>query len=526
MQPTVDGGDPHTTVQGQVDAPAQSGRGRELLGATFWQGASRIFPLILNLVLTPYFITGLGFGRWSVYLLMNTIVWTISTINGGLAPAALRFFAIYAGSGNKKGTTRLLVTASALMTALGVVFAAAGLLLTPMLLTFFKVSPELKSEADFFLRTMIIIIAVLMVRNIFQSLLFAHNKFKLAAIANLLGYVIYWIGMILSIEFGWGLFGAAWTFVAQQVLISVIMVVACLPMLVRAGIGWMPKAELFELFGFAWRAQVAGMVAVVTPQKDQLVAGKMLSAQESGPYGQGANFALQLRMIPLTAMEPIQSSIGRSVGERGAEASRELGNKLQRIWVALVAGWLALGLPATYYGVRVWLPEGYAVISSDVAALSFVGVCATLLPIVLTAWCNTCGHPQVELRFTMVGLILNIAISIALAFPFGIMGVVMGTMFSQIMAAIWMELDARRTLPVRLESLLHGVPWLGFILALGLTWGLEFLAHPHLPTGSLGLLIAGLLALPGAVIYAILGFGLDTLRTYGAKVPVIGKLIR
>jgi O-antigen/teichoic acid export membrane protein len=495
---------------------------RAVVTGTMWQASAQLVPLAINLGLTPYFIRGLGIERYSVFLLVNTISAVLSTLNGGLGQSAMRFFSINVGNGDRAASTRLLWTVSWIFVGLTAVVSTAGVLGAPALLDFFSLAPELRPETVVLVNIVVVLVGIIMLRNLFNTLLIAHGRFQVTALAILTGYVVFAVGMILTIERGWGLVGVGWTYIVQQIVGSLITVPVAVPLLDRAGRTRMGRAEAATFFAYAWKVQVTGLLAVVTAQKDQLVAGRLLTAQLSGPYGQGSNFAQQLKMIPLNALGPLQSSLGRTVGEVGAADAAAAVNRMQRMWVLAVTGWVAVGLPATYVGVRTWLPDAFAV-SAQVATILFVGSFFTLLPAVLVLWCLTVGHPELELRYSLVGLLVNVIGSVGLGLAFGILGVVVGTTLSQIAATAWLAWDVRRTLPVRLDGLFRHIAWRDAALAGGITLAVELLALGHLPRGAIGLATCGALAVPGAALYAVLAFGRETVVRVLRRMPALRR---
>lgn len=493
--------------------------GRSLAGGTAWQTLAQVVPLVINLGFTPYFIVGLGTDRYSIFLLVNNVILLLSQFDGGLGQSAMRFFTLYAGRGDRVSATRLLVSVSLILTAVTVVVFGGVFLGARSLLDFFRVEPGYVPESLLLVRVLVVLLAFMMVRNLYNSLLFAHHRFRITSIAIVSGYLVYLCGMLATIRYGWGLTGVAATFVAQQILGTLITVPAGLGYIDRKGLRWMRRDEARSLFGYAWRVQITGLITMATSQKDQLVAGRMLTAQASGPYGQGANFAQNLRMLPLNAFGPLQAAIGQAVGSRGAAGARSTAERVQRVWVRGLAGYGAVGIPATYAGVGTWLRDSFGHTAAVVATLLFAASLAVLWPAVLTLWCLSLGEAGLNLRASVVGLIANVLLSVAGWFAFGMTGVVAATVLAQFTAALWLSWEASRKLDTPLEWWGRAVPWGWALLAAAVTAALEFLVAGHLPRGALGLLGCGLLAAPGFVAYLLLVFGRDGLRQVTSRLP-------
>ncbi len=506
--------------ENDVDTPSSTrpnpGTLRVLAGGATWQIIGQLFPLVINLALTPYIISGLGPERYSVFLLVSAVMMLVGRFDGGIGRSVVRYFSIYAGSGDHTALTRMTWTTTVISLVIGVIIALAAFLLSNTLLSFFAVHHELQGETTFFLRVLLVLVAVAMMRGIYSAILLAYHRYSFSAITTIIGHVIYTIGLILTVENGWGLRGMAYVFIAHQVSATIIALPPAVKYLRRPFVSWMHRDELKSFFRYAWKIQISGAITILSMQKDQIVAGRVLSAQLSGPYGQGSNFAQQLRVIPMNAVIPMQSLIGQAVGESGPKHAVAVAERIQRTWVRVTAAWVGAGVPATYFGVRAWLPDSYA-IASEVAAILLVGTGCFMWTHVLKTWAMTLGHPEIDMRFNLVGLVANVALSFALGWPFGIIGVVVASSLSQMFAMFFVLWDANRVVDTPIRSFFSDVPWLGLVVAALLTLVLELAIDPIAPRHVWGLLTCGLLAIPGAVLCLVLAFGPTQVRRYAAR---------
>ncbi|MEP7368297.1 MAG: polysaccharide biosynthesis C-terminal domain-containing protein [Dermatophilaceae bacterium] len=492
------------------DPQHHSGIGRVLAKGTSWQTAPQVLAWVINIGMTPYVISGLGPGRYSIFLLINTLTMMLSTFDGGLGPSAQRYYALYAGRDDRASTTRLLVTVSAVLGVVCSVIFAALLLAAPWVLTLFRVDPRFQPESLFLLRTLTVIVYFVFLRNLFNSILFARQQFRTTAIASFVSYGVYAAGLTLTVERGWGLRGVAYTFIAQQVMASVFTVPAALGYLDRHAVRWMPRADLVEFLRYAWKVQIASFITLFTAQKDQLVAAYLLSAQMSGPYGQGASFAEQLRLLPYNAISPMQSLIGSTVGRDGPDAALATVARVQRLWVRGITGWFAVGIPACFFGLRAWLPASFE-ISGTVGAVLLAGLFFTMAAAVLLLWALTLGHPELDVRYGVVGLVINGVLSLILAPTIGVIGVVIATAISRTASVFFLAWDARRTLQCVPPWFTRDIPLLPAIGACAITGLVELGVQGVMPHGPLGLIFSGVLALPGLLFYVQVVFGLRTL---------------
>jgi O-antigen/teichoic acid export membrane protein len=472
-----------------------------------WQAGGQLVPLLVNVLLTPVIIAGLGVDRYGLFLLISVIAMVLSNADGGIGGAALRYFALYVGRGDTVATTRLLVTAVTMVGSLAVVVFGAFYTVTGEVVRLFDVPNSLDAEGTFLLRTMVVITVVLVFRAVFAAVLNAHQRYALTSLTMVVGHVIYVVGILLTLHQGWGLYGVAGTLAAQQLVATVVIVPAACRFLDRNAVGLLTWAETREFARYAWHVQWSNLMLLAILASDSMVVGAFLPVRQVAYYGTGANFALQLRNMPLNALPPIESALGRAVGERGGEAARSEFEWLQRLWVRGTTGWGVVAMAAAWFGVTAWLGPSFAV-SGTVAVVMLGGYLVTLWADVLSSWTQVLGHPQLTARSASVAALVNLVLTLSLVVPFGILGTVAATATSQIMSMLVLLWLARRRLPGSVRSFLADVPVLPAVLAAAVVVAVETAAHPFVPSGALGLATAGLLAAPGLAVYAASAFGL------------------
>lgn len=481
-----------------------------LLRGMSWQTSAQFIPLVVNLAMTPWIISGLGPQRYSLFLIVSTATMLLSQFDGGIGASSMRFFTIYAGRDDRESPTRLLLSVSFVIVAVSGFVTLLAIVFTRPILGFFKVAPEYLGETGVLFRTLTAMITLLLLRNLFSAVVNSRQLFRVTASANLAGYAVYMTGLVLTIIYGWGLVGVAVTMVTQQVVGSCITVPAAVKYLRRPTPLFMNRSEAKEFFRYAWRVQVTGLSNIITSQKDQLVAGWLISAQQSGPYGQGSNFAGQLRSMALNATYPMQAMIGSEVASKGAEAAVEKMAKLQRVWVRAAVGWFGIGSVTALFAVRAWLPEEYA-LAAPVASALLIGHLLAQVKNVSNLWALTLGRSEIEMRASLVGMLVNLSLTAVLGVAFGMAGVVVATVLGQLVSMLFFSWQFRR-IEVPLPWFVREMPLLALTAGILLTMGLQVLADGHLPSGALGLLTSGLLGGPGVLLYGLLAFGPSGLR--------------
>ncbi len=494
---------------------------RAVVTGTSWQTLAQFTPLVINLALTPYIIHGIGPTSYGVYLLATSVQTVLANFDGGVGQSANRYFSLYAGRDDRVAVTRLLGTLFVLTSALVVVTFALFYWASPWIIAAFPSTRADPEGALFLLRVLVAIIGIAQLRGLFHELLFAYHRFAITSSLTMIGHVIYVIGLVWSVQSGAGLRGIAWTLLLQQVSATLVIVPPAIRYLQRHALGFVGRPLLSEFFRYSWKVQLTGLMDAVAAQGDLLIVGG-LAPQQTTTFGVGANFAQTLKNFPLNALVPMQTTVSRAIGASDPLAARAEIGKLQRLWVVAIVGWVAVGAPTAYFGVRDWLHLG-SDLPGQVAAVALVGHGVWLLTLVQAIWCMSLGRPGFPLAYGIVSLVLNIGLTLGLIIPFGALGSSVATTVARIAAAIWFIWLLQCRLEPALEIPWRHVPWLAAVFSsvvagLG-AWGVSTFVVGHaIPVGPLALLACAAAGAPGMLLYVSRTIGFPELRRAAARV--------
>lgn len=494
-----------STGSGTVPPPPRSSRSLLLRGGS-WNSLAQLSPLVVNLVLTPFVINGLGIDRYGLFMLISIIGAFMGSFDGGLGSSAGRYFTVYAGTGDRDAATRLLTTLVLVVSGIGVVTFTVFFLAAPRLLRAFDIPTALRGEGVFLLRTLSVLVIFGLLRSLFSGVLAAHHRFAYTSLVNVALYVVYAVAAYLAVTYGFGLRGIAVGLMAQSVLATALIVPAACRYLSRSGVGLLPRGELWAFMRFSANVQLVGLVNLFNQEADSLITGALLPIRFVGYLSAGASFATQIRGIPLNALVPLQSILGREYAGVGEDGARAELHRMQRLWVTGATGWSLVGAPAAYFGVTAWLGPDFH-LSGLVAGIVVFGNMFDLLTRATTVWCTVVGRPQLHARYSAVTVVLNLVLTLALIVPFEVVGVVAATATAQALGSLYLIRLTRRGLDLPIRSFLRDVPVLPGLVAFALSWGAEAAVQPLVPEGALGLLLCGAVAAPALAVFAVLALG-------------------
>jgi O-antigen/teichoic acid export membrane protein len=458
-----------------------------------------------NLVMSPFVIHGLGVQRYGLYVLAGTITAFISGFNGGLASTAGRYFPVYAGADDKVSTTKMLTTMMAMVLVLGAVLTLADWFVSPLIVGSLSMSKSLRPSALFLFRTLGILITFSLSHQLVQAVANSRQRFDRTTQAGLLCYVLWVVGIVWVVRHHDGLKGIAVIYVAQQLLATAVIAPVSVRYLSWRGVRWLERDRLKEMLSFSAKLQVTSWAALVNSQVDAIAIGTVLSVRTFGFYNTGTSLAGQLTSVPNNALWPGGVHLGNSLGRDGPEKTFNLFMRMQRMWVVAIAGWTAVGMGASYFGVIAWLGPRFH-LGGVVAVVTLLGALPFWSVALLLAYINVMRQAGIEMRFGLAMMLLNLLFTVPLALA-GAVPVAAGLGATQLLGALYLERMVRRRMGVKVPSFIRQLPLARAALAGLVTMLLELVMKPYIDVGAIGLLECVPPALVGLGVFGALMFG-------------------
>ncbi|MGH9106896.1 MAG: oligosaccharide flippase family protein [Acidimicrobiales bacterium] len=486
---------------GAGEGEARASGVKTILRGFTWVTGSQLLTAAGNLVLTPFVIHGLGVQRYGLFALAGTVTMFMSAFNGGLGATANRYFPVYAGTDDRVSTTKLLVTFLCLVGVGGALLSLADWVVSPYIVDELSMSPGLRPGALFLFRALGVLIMFALAHVVVQGVVIARQRFDRVMQAGLLCYALWVAGLVLVVKDHYGLRGVAVIYVVQQAATVAVITPTAMRYLTRRGFSLLKWQELREILGFSARVQVAGVARLVNTEVDTLMVGTALSVHTLGIYNAGANFAQQLAKVMSNVVAPTGVHLGNTFGREGAERAFHNFLRMQRHWAVGVTGWAAVGMAAAYFGVSAWLGPSFH-LGGWVAVIALAGVLPTLLVAVASTYVNVMRQSRIEMRYGLVMMAVNLAVTVPLAFV-GPLEVVAGMGVAQLASAVYLLAAMRRRIRRDVPNFFRQMPLFRAAAAALVTVGLEFAIRPYVGRGPLGLLACTPPAIAGLALYGL-----------------------
>lgn len=387
---------------------------------------------------TPFFVDRLGAEAYGLYVL--ALVFTMGGYFGyldlGIPAAVIKFGGTEAADGRWGAFSRVAATATALLSVVGVVAAAALVVLAFVAHRIFDVPPEFQDD---FRLALLVGAAVLLVQ--FPALAVgaavqAVQRYDLVVLQRALAATA---GVLLAVAL----------VAATGDLRGYIIPVVALPVAGSLGLYWIARrmipgfsirpsrasrADIRALYRFGLTVFVAQVGVAVAANLDQILIATTLTAKDLGIYGIAA--ALYYPVFGLTAITNstiFPASVHLAAGGDMARV-RNLLVRGTRIAAAIILCGSAVVAVWAEPFARVWIAESFGesgelvtIWLSHMVLTAFVGIGWSMF--------GALGRVSDAARIAILAAAVNLLASLALIGPFGLSGVVAGTVAAYVVTA-------------------------------------------------------------------------------------------
>jgi O-antigen/teichoic acid export membrane protein len=415
----------------------------------------------LGLVLTPFIVGRLGLVLFGLYGFVTTTVAFISVLDPGLGLIVIRYAS--SDDGDQKLAARLSTLGLTVWLSLGIILSPLLFIVLPVLTTHLHsatgalLSPSLVTTAQQFFVFGYVYLFITAAGAILGCRLIAAGEQWLVTVIGLVSRFVYAVVVVVVLISGFGIWGLAMASSAQTALVVLATLVAIWRRhgTVVANPFTLGRTRLVELLRFGGLVQLSSILDALNYDTDPIIIGRFVSVGASGLYQLANRAAGQIAYLVAVPQQSLLQTFSAVANRRASiaevrrpavQASRYLG------LVAFFAGG-ALLAAAPELSVA-WLGKPYDGIDGALcllAGLQLVNAARFNSSIVIVAL----GKAGIGAKAKAISVAVNLALTLALVVPFGLTGVLIGTMVaSALQTAVLM-----RRYTALLESNLREVLW-------------------------------------------------------------------
>ena len=410
-------------VLNEPDAPISS----RIMRNTAFNAVGRVWLIGFNLLLTPLILSYLGQEHFAIWALFWSLTQYFLLLDMGVGTSLVKYFSEYKSKGDVESINRVFVSAFLFYLALGIFVV---ILLWPMMswiASRFSIPQDLLPEAVRTFQVGLVAFFVMNLISIFVGMLRGFQRMDLVNLTLIAVSIPNLLGSYLVLRLGWGLLGlvtVACIVYLLQLFLLVIQVKIAFPALV-----WRRQDLRFgaikALFGYGIRFQISQVAQLVSYQTDKILLGLFTPLRYVTFYDLGSkvSYLLDLPHIMLGAVFPAASELAGKGDHSRLWVMFERGTKYLLLFTAptLVGIWLTAHLI-----LQVWLGHVLSDVHLAILLLSTGYWTVVSMGMVTTIGAGI-GWVGPLMRISLIQGGLNLLLSLALIFPFGYVGVLIGT---------------------------------------------------------------------------------------------------
>lgn len=445
---------------------------KRLATNTFFNFVGRFCSFLVILLLTPYILSRLSVSEFGVWVLLSVFVTTFNLLDLGLGSSFIKYISHYHAQQDYGRVNRVLCLGLLFYIAFGIALTVLGLLLEPFLFEIFRIKAQ---PGVYFL--VLIAFSINNIALMLVSTLKGLQRMDQSNAVEIKMTLPNLVGTIVFLEAGFGMLGLALNAVFVSIVTTFMAFLSVKRADSRITFEWYLDWSLMkEMFGYGARLQVSRLGGLVCFQVDKLIISRFLGVAAVSFYEVSSRLTLFMRALPLvmiSALIPAMSELGVRKDRARILKAYLLASKYV---VMLTVGLVAFVIIEADSLLRLWLGNGFesSVVLVQVLAIGY-GV--NVMGGAASQTGAGIGHPEFDMKGTVLLTILNPILSLLLVQRFGAAGAAAGTSLALIIAAIYLVVlfhrDYLRISSTTIFRDIHFRPWIAGILATVLVWGLH-----------------------------------------------------
>ena len=201
----------------------------------------------------------------------------------------------------------------------------------------------------------------------------------------------------------------------------------------------LPKNEVKVITSNMGALMLHKIGAVAAVGIDSIILSKMVGIVAVGIYSNYALIITYVTMIPAFVITAIKSGIGNSIVKNSVEDNKKLFNNLlfMLFWIV---GFCSICLFCLFNSfMKTWLNDENLIFQMSIVSALTIQFFVTNCRLLVNSYKECLGYFRQDMFKPLIEAILNIGLSILLTYFLGVIGVVLGTILSMILACVWLE---------------------------------------------------------------------------------------
>ncbi len=452
--------------------------------------------LIVTFLLVPVMLRYLGATGFGVWAIVRVFVSYASLGDLGLNSTVTKYVAEYSATNRIESIERVLKAAFVLYAVVAVILLLLALLFHQVIFDlFFSTSGDAAGDVLFVLYGSLVIFGINMIFSVLPNALAGIQRMDLTNSVIALYSLVNGVSMYGALVAGWGLRGLVWA----NALSTIVAIAANWILFSRhmghirffgSRISWQDLRQLVE---FSKHIFIVALATNVNLHFDKLLLSFFQNLNVVAAYEIGSRVVQQVRSIPVLMLNPLLPAASEIQAQKRSENLKGLYLRSMKYLLAISVPLMGCtGIFAAPF-VKVWLGDANEFIVPTIQILiisNFINL--TTGPGFYIA--IGAGGVRLPMYSSLVGLSLNVVLSLVLIKFFGYFGAVFGSFSALSIASLYFLVLVHRLFHIPWTPLIKmtATPLLALLPGFGVWWVLLHLtADPLLQlVGMLGLTLA------------------------------------
>jgi len=441
--------------------------------------------MVVGFLLTPFILHRLGNTAFGLWVLMSSFTGYYGLLDLGLRNAIIRYVARYQATDEVDELAKVVSTGFFAYSGVAALATVISLVAAANVQSWFKLSPGDAETAHALLLVVGIGTAIGMPIALFAGVLEGLQRFALVGAVQALGTIVRAVVIVLGLLAGHGIVFVCGVTVCVNLATAFVLMWAAFRICSRKLLRWSyaSRSTLSAMAAFGLVTFWIGIAQVFRFQLDSMVVAACISVPAVTFFAAGGrlvNYATDVVQALAQVFTPMSSALHASGSVDGLRRVLILGNRYSAFVAFPISATLLL-IGGRF--IQAWLGPQY-VSSQSVLAILIVPTALYLAqatsPKILYGMAR---HKTLAVVLFAEGL-ANLVLSVALARPYGLNGVAMGTAIPLFCTAVFfLPMHLCRLLQLRLRDFLWGAFGYPILLTLPLALAVHVL-DTRLPSRS------------------------------------------
>ena len=390
-------------------------------------------------VMTPLILKKIGvggYGTWAVFLAINALT---SLADLGLVGTLSKFIADYharrdfvaLGKALNSGLSLFFLLAIAINVAL----AAAAV---PLSSWFFHGSTVAQAEIVRLFRLFLIVIGTNIINLLLSSVTTGLQRLDLTNMISAGNVFLSALFSALLLLNGWGLRGLVYGYIASGVLTVIAYVITIRRLLPQVAINPVEfdRAEARKLFSFSSRFYVTQAAVAVHTQIEKVFLAALVGVAAVGWYDIASDVSLKVRGAIGFVLSPVLPAASELNALGDERRMKELYYRTHKYLALIGVPAVCLMAAAASRFVQLWIGNGLSMVAFPLSVLVVINFLNLTTGPGFLIFAGR-GYLKPGVNSAILGVLVNVPLSLGLIYRFGFSGAVLGTSVSLFVASAY-----------------------------------------------------------------------------------------